>query len=333
MTTVLVTGAAGYIGSVLCGELLHRGLKVIGVDSLIYNNGSAVLPLLGHRQFSFVRQDVRDATAIYRDCGKQADVIIPLAALVGAPVCDRHPIGAEQVNFNAVADLCSQMSSDQLLIYPNTNSGYGQTTGDESCVETDPLNPISIYGRTKCRAEQYVLDHHTRTVVFRLATVFGASPRMRLDLMVNDFTRRLVDIRQRVRLGYQRDLLHIFEPHFKRNFVHVRDVTGAFFHTIAHQESDVTPSRMSGVYNLGLPDSNLTKLELAHRICNIIGLSRDHVVESAGKDPDQRNYIVSNDKVLATGFQFANSLDKGIREVAQLCEMMSNEETSRMTNV
>lgn len=332
MANILVTGCAGYIGSVLCQELLAAGHHVVGVDNLIYNNGQTILPLLGHPQFQFINEDVRNANAVYEQAGKTADVIIPLAALVGAPICQNRPIAAEQINFQAVADLCDLMSPWQLLIYPNTNSGYGQTDGDRPCVETDTLSPISIYGRTKCRAEQYVLDHHERTTVFRLATVFGASPRMRMDLMVNDFTQQLVDIRERIRLGCQGtdNTFHIFEPHFKRNFVHVRDVSRVFKFAIT---SFLTDNHMPGVYNFGLPESNLTKLELAHAICQVIGLDKSVVVEGDGKDPDQRNYIVSNIKILNQGFSFNHCLRKGIREVQEICSMFSGAALKKMNNL
>ena len=319
---------------------------VIGIDNLMYNNGSALLPLLGDRNFVFERLDARDAASLYAEIGWEADVILPLAALVGAPVCANKPLAAKQVNFNAVADLCDLMSPHQFLIYPNTNSGYGQTDGDRPCLETDPLNPISVYGKTKCGAEEYVLSRNGRSVVFRLATVFGASPRMRMDLMVNDFTRKLWTVQNRLRhrqtlekeplIPSQQRIwdnlaptLGIFEPHFQRNFVHVRDVANAFCFAMESQLSD---RPLSGVYNLGLPDSNMTKLELAHTICDVLGMSRECVTESVGKDPDQRNYIVSNDKILTTGFEFQHSLNRGIREVEQICRMTSHAVLDTMNN-
>lgn len=322
--TVLLTGAAGYIGSTLVGHLLDARYRVIGVDNLTYDNGPALLPYVGHPHFSFERLDVQDEAPV-NILARKADVVIPLAALVGAPLCEREPERARAVNRAAVESLARTLSPHQLLLYPNTNSGYGQTDGNSFVTEEDPLTPISVYGETKCAAERAVLDH-PNGIAFRLATVFGASPRMRLDLMVNDFTRHLA-ARKRQADDAQKLIIPfaIFEPHFKRNFVGVRDVCRAFVHMLTY-----TGPR--GVFNLGLPTANLTKMELAHKVCDAIGLSREAVVVGEGKDPDRRNYLVSNDKVLRAGFKFEQSLEAGIREVARVCDLVTHEQAKSMRN-
>jgi len=325
---VLVTGCCGYIGSVLVGQLLNAGCRVIGVDNLFYKNGYAVLPYLGHERFQFFRMDVQD-TRNLAFLAEQCDVIIPLAAMVGAPICEKdehHIRWATSINSWSITDLVESLSPNQRVIYPNTNSGYGQTEGDRYVTEHDLLAPISVYGKTKCEGEKAVLNH-PNGVSLRLATVFGASPRMRMDLMVNDFTWRLFNIRHRLNLREsgktigttKADVqLSIYEPHFKRNFVHVRDVCNAFLFMLGRHH-------LRGPYNLGLPTANLTKMELAHAICDILGLDRRVVVVGNGEDPDKRNYLVSNEKILSTGFLFKHTLEMGVREVETVCSTCSTQ--------
>jgi nucleoside-diphosphate-sugar epimerase len=210
------------------------------------------------------------------------------------------------VNEDSIVGLIKTLSPHQRVVYPNTNSGYGQTDGTSQVTENDPVNPISCYGLTKCAAEKAVLEH-PNSVCFRLATVFGVSPRMRLDLLVNDFTYKISH--------FDAKPFQLFEPHFKRNFVGVRDVSRAFMFMLGYD--------YTGVYNLGLPTANLSKIELAHRICHVLNVPKEAVYIGKGKDPDQRNYIVSNDKILSTGFKFRHELDDGIREVARLCPLLS----------
>jgi len=316
---ILVTGCAGYVGSVLVGRLLDWGYTVVGVDKLMFNNGPALLPYLGHPCFEFHELDVQDTLPV-SGLAAECDVVIPLAALVGAPLCDkdgRHNEMAHAVNYWAVKNLVKGLSHHQLVIYPNTNSGYGTTEGTRACTEDDQLAPISTYGWTKGEGEKAVLDH-PKGVSFRLATVFGASPRMRLDLMVNDFTVKL-----------KRDKsISIFEPHFMRNFVGVQDVACAFIHAIQR------PKRVApGAYNLGLPDANLTKMQLAHEVCDVLGLPLSAATVGAGEDPDKRNYLVSNDKILATGFRFGHRLVDGIREVATVYDTHTPAQLAQMRNV
>lgn len=322
---VLVTGCAGYLGSVLLRRLLDNHHAVVGADSLRYQNGHALLPYLGERNFEFHRLDVRDTDGAAR-LAARADAVVLLAALVGAPVCDEHQGEAVSTNCDAIAFLLRRLSPSQRVLYPNTNSGYGQTDGTRACTEDDPLDPVSLYGTTKCEAEKAVLDRDN-SASLRLATVFGASPRMRMDLLVNDFTHkiwRLKDVTRRPGRHAYPPLL-IYEPHFRRNFVGVQDVARAFTFLLHRQKLD-------GVFNVGLPTANLTKLELAHRACDRLGVSREAVAVGEGHDVDRRNYFVSNDKILSTGFRFYHQLEDGIAEVEKVCETHDHAQLERMRN-
>ncbi|MFO0928140.1 MAG: NAD(P)-dependent oxidoreductase [Gemmataceae bacterium] len=295
---VLVTGGLGYIGSVLCEHLLNDGYHVTALDSLMYGVGQqGLFHLCAHPAFDFVRGDVRDEQ-VMRSAVRNADVIIHLAAIVGAPACERDPILATSVNLDSARSLVRLCSPQQLIIYPNTNSGYGITTGADYCTEDSPIKPISLYGKTKVEAERVLLERG-RTVAFRLATVFGMSPRMRLDLLVNHF----------VHAAYTEGYLVIFEKDFKRNFVHVRDVADCFLHAMRHTD------RMSGkAYNLGLDAANLSKEELALKVKEFVPNFYIHFAP-IGQDPDKRNYMVSNQRLRDAGFEAQRSLDAGIREL------------------
>ncbi|HEY5999177.1 MAG TPA: NAD(P)-dependent oxidoreductase [bacterium] len=293
--TVLVTGGAGYLGSVLVPELLRRGHAVTVVDSFLYRQQS-LLECCHDPNLRIVRGDARDPDVLRRPLAG-ADYVIPLAALVGAPLCDRDAVGATTTNRDAVATLTRLASAEQRFVLPCTNSGYGIGARDAPCTEEMPLKPISLYGRTKVEAERIVLEHGG--ISLRLATVFGMSPRMRLDLLVNDFTYRALRDRYLV----------VFEGHFRRNYLHVRDVAAAFIHAMEHFES------MRGeAYNAGLSDANLTKLELCAKIKEQIpGFL--FLEAPLGEDPDKRDYLVSNRKIEATGFRPAHSLEAGIAEI------------------
>jgi nucleoside-diphosphate-sugar epimerase len=300
---VLVTGGAGYLGSVMCEHLLAAEHQVTAVDNLLHRQRS-LFHLCGDPRFDFVRGDVRDERLMAR-LVKGADVLIPLAAMVGAPACDRDPWLATSVNQEAVRLLNRLRSPQQLVIYPNTNSGYGVTSGNGHCTEETPLEPISLYGRTKVEAERELLDT-PNTITFRLATVFGMSPRMRLDLLVNHF------VHAAVTEGY----LVIFEKDFKRNYVHIRDVADCFLYAIQHAD------RLVGrPYNLGLDAANLSKAELAVAIKQFVPQFFIHFAE-VGSDPDKRNYVVSNQRLREAGFEARRSLDEGIRELLKGYRML-----------
>ncbi len=292
----LITGGAGYIGSVMTEEFLKRGYAVTVLDDFRYCRTS-LLHLCGHAGLEAVRGDVRDP-AVLRPLVAAADVIVPLAAVVGAPACDLHPLDAESINVGAVRELNRLRGREQKVVFPVTNSGYGVGTSGEYCTEESPLKPLSAYGKHKVEAEKILRDKGS-CVSFRLATAFGVSPRMRVDLLVNDFTYRAVRDR----------CIVLFEAHFKRNYIHVRDIARAFLFALDNFE------KMDGeVYNLGLSDANLSKLELCRAIeKHVPGLVI--LVSEIGEDPDKRDYIVSNEKVERAGFRTRHSLDSGIREL------------------
>lgn len=296
MPHVFVTGAAGYIGSILCGCFLDAGYRVTALDSLVHGQPS-LFHLCGRPGFEFVDGDTRDESLVARLL-RDADVVVPLAAVVGAPACDRDPALAWAVNRDAVRTLNRRRSRDQLIVFPTTNSGYGTTAGDTFCTEETPLEPISVYGRSKVEAEADLLDS-PNAITLRLATVFGISPRLRLDLLVNHFVHAAVTD------GY----IVLFEKDFKRNFVHVRDVADCFVFAVEHAASMV-----GRPYNVGLDAANLSKEELALKIKAHVPRLYLHSA-AVGSDPDKRNYVVSNQRLREAGFEARRSLDEGIQEL------------------
>jgi nucleoside-diphosphate-sugar epimerase len=293
---ILVTGGAGYIGSILVPRLLAEGHDVTVVDNFMYQQ-SSLLDCCFHKRLTIIRSDVRD-DRVLSELVRKADAILPLACLTGAPICQRDPHTAKAVNFDAVRTIAELLSPQQLMVFPSTNSGYGVGQPDIYCDEETPLRPVSLYGRLKVDLEAILLESGN-CVTFRFATLFGVSPRMRLDLLVNDFTYRAVTDR----------CIVLFEPHFKRNYLHVRDAARAFIHVLNNYE------QLKGrPYNVGLSDANLSKWEL----CEVIQRHLPHfafLVAEMGEDPDKRNYIVSNQRIEATGFKPSVSLDEGIEEL------------------
>ncbi len=292
---ILVTGGAGYLGSILVPALLARGGSVTVVDNFMYGQ-TPLLDCCADEKLSIVRGDVRDERLLL-PLLKKADVIMPLACLVGAPLCAQRPLEARSINLDAILMLLKNASKSQRFISPTTNSGYGVGQEGVFCTEETPMNPISLYGVLKVELEQALLA--AGAVSLRLATVCGVSPRMRLDLLVNDFTYRAVVDR----------FVVLFEAHFKRNYIHVRDVARAFCHALDHFDA------MQGQpYNVGLSDANLSKMELCLEIQKQVP---DFTIMEApiGKDPDQRNYIVSNAKIEATGYKPQVSIQRAIAEL------------------
>lgn len=311
MDRVLVTGGAGYIGSVLVEELLKLNYQVTVLDNFMYGQNS-ILHLVHHKNLNIIKGDVRDRS-LMRDLIAESDVVVPLAAIVGAPACDKDPWLASSVNKQSVLSMLEMVSNDQRILMPTTNSAYGSGDDDNECDENSPLKPISLYAREKVEVESALMQF-TGATSYRLATVFGMSPRMRLDLLVNDFVRRaLVD-------GF----VVLFEGHFKRNYIHVRDVVAAFILALKF------PSQFVGeVFNVGLSSANLSKVELCERIKKVIP---NFVFMEAPlhRDPDQRNYVVSNAKIEARGFAPTYDLEAGIRELVKGIPLMN---TRNFTNL
>lgn len=302
---ILVTGGAGYLGSTLVPALLEAGHKVTVLDNFMFGQ-SSLNHVCHHPNFTVVNGDVRLENVMPKLMTK-ADIIIPLAAYVGAPLCARDPVGASTVNHDAIMMMLKHVSREQRILMPTTNSAYGTGDKDNFCNEESPLRPISQYAVEKVEIEKALMQH-PNAISFRLATVFGMSPRMRIDLLVNDFTYRAV---------YDRFVV-LFEPHFKRNYIHVRDVARVFLHGISQFET------MKGqIYNVGLSDANVSKYELCvaihKRLPEFVFLEAP-----VGKDPDQRNYIVSNAKVEAAGYKPVYSLDAGIVDLIKGYTMIKN---------
>lgn len=302
---ILITGGAGYLGSIMVPDLLAAGHKITVIDNFLYKQSS-----LNHcaysENFRVIKGDVRDKSVISPYI-KDADVVIPLAALVGAPICSFDPVGATTINHDAILLMLKLLSKDQIVLMPTTNSAYGSGDENNFCTEETPLCPISQYAKEKVEVEKQLMDREN-AVSFRLATVFGMSPRMRIDLLVNDFTYRAV---------YDKFVI-LFEGQFKRNYVHVRDVSRAFTHAINNY------NRMKGqIFNVGLSEANVSKLQLCEYIKKKIP-DFVYIEAPVGKDPDQRNYIVSNAKLEATGYKTEFSLERGIEELIKGYQMIRN---------
>jgi nucleoside-diphosphate-sugar epimerase len=301
---ILITGGAGYLGSVITGKMLEKGYQVTVLDKLIFNQTS-LLQYTANPYFKFIHGDVRNEKLLERLC-LDSDVIIPLAAIVGFPACASEPELAREVNFTQIFNIVKYTNGlGKKILYPNTNSGYGIGVGQTECTEESPLNPISVYGSTKCEAESF-LKSNTDAIMFRLATVFGVSPRMRTDLLVNDFTYKAITDKYIV----------VFEKNFKRNFIHIQDVASVFLFMLENYDK-----YKGEVFNVGLSDANLSKQELLEKI-------QSHVKNFAVsyndyyEDPDKRDYIVSNEKVESTGWSPNWTVDMGIEELIMAYQMI-----------
>jgi nucleoside-diphosphate-sugar epimerase len=308
---ILVTGGAGYIGSILVPALLTEGYEVVVLDNFMFGQ-SSLLDCCVNEHFSVIRGDCRDKEIVQKAI-KGADIIIPLAAIVGAPMCNADRTAATSTNLEAIKLLLSLRSTQQRVIFPTTNSGYGVGEKGKYCTEESPLKPVSLYGKVKVEAEKAILDAGN-AITFRLATVFGMSPRMRIDLLVNEFVYRAM---------YDRFIV-LFEGHFKRNYIHIRDVARAFIHAVKNFNN-----MKDEPYNVGLSEANLSKLELCAKIKEQLP---DFVYLEApvGKDPDQRDYIVSNEKIEKTGFKPMYSLETGIKELIKGYTILHNTKYSNV---
>lgn len=305
MQKILVTGGAGYIGSILVPQLLNEGHKVTVIDNYMYKQ-NALAELIINKNFNLDVSDVRDFANIKKLLGKN-DILIPLAAIVGAPACSKNPVESTSINKDSILNLFKLVSKDQIVIMPTTNSAYGSGNEENYCDENSPLNPLSLYARDKVEVEKELLQLNN-WISFRLATVFGLSPRMRLDLLVNNFVyRALVD-----------KFIVLFEGHFKRNYIHVRDVSNAFNFAISNIDS-----MNKNIFNVGLSEANISKMELCQEIHKLLP---DFVIkeEEFTKDPDQRNYIVSNKKIEKMGFVTSIDLYTGLKELVSGISIFKN---------
>ena len=311
MMKILITGGAGYLGSAIVPKLVKKNFHVTVLDNLLFKQFT-LHEMFKYDNFDFILEDVKNFEKVNK-LAKDFDLIIPLAGLVGAPVCDLHPLDAVKINQNSVEELCNYLPKTTKIIIPVTNSGYGISQPDEICTEETKLNPISIYGKTKVAAEKITLQRGN-SISFRLATVFGVTSRMRTDLLVNNF------VLEAVRKNY----LKIFEGHFMRNYIHVQDVARVMLFAIENFQK-----LKNNCYNFGLEEANLSKLQLAHFIKKYVPKL---VIEESkeGKDPDQRNYTVSNKKILSTGFKFKYSLDIGVKELIKAYKMLPEDNFSNL---
>ena len=309
---VLITGGAGYIGSVLTEVLLDNGYNVTVFDNLIYKQTS-LLHLCDNKKFEFVKGDVINQKELLPYIVNN-DIIIPLAAIVGAPACDANKDLATAINYTQIEFIVDNLRKNQKLLMPNTNSQYGSSK--DIITEDSPFNPLSHYAVTKCKAEEYIMDWGNG-ICLRLATVFGSSPRMRTDLLVNDFVYKAMS----------QDCLVLFQSHFKRNYIHVRDIAYTFLHCIENYD------KLNGeVFNVGLSNANLNKMELAETIK--IYFPYLVILENEfGKDIDNRNYIVSNDKLEATGWLPRYTIEDGIEELMSAYQMIITDNNKKYTNL
>ena len=310
MKKILITGGAGYLGSMIATSFVEKGFHVTVLDNLLFKKNT-ILHLLKKKNFEFINGDVRDKI-LYSELIYKNDIIFPLAALVGAPLCEKNKFDAIDINQKAIEYLCKIKSKDQIIFYPNTNSGYGITKKNEICTEKMSLNPISLYGITKCNAEKSIMEKEN-SIVFRLATVFGIGYRNRVDLLVNNFTY----------IALKEKKILLFEPEFRRNYIHIKDIVMTFEFCL--QNFNNTKNE---IYNIGLSSANLTKLALCQEIKKIIP-DFDIRISKDGKDPDKRDYYVSNNKIESKGWLPNITLQEGIKELAEGYLKLKSDEFDR----
>ena len=308
---ILVTGGAGYIGAMLVPELLKLGHKVKVVDNFMFHQTS-LNQCCSNSNFTIINGDIRDKEFILQHY-EDAEIIIPLAAYVGAPLCNKDKTGAQTVNHDAIIMMLEHLKDEQIVLMPTTNSAYGSRNANNLWDETSPLNPIAKYAIDKVAIEKKLMEREN-SISFRLATVFGMSPKMRIDLLVNDFVYRAVNDK----------FVVLYEGHFKRNYIHVSDVVRVFIHGI-----DQFPKLKGKIFNVGLSDANISKFELCERIK--LQIPNFVIMEAPmAADPDQRNYIVSNLKIESSGWKPKTNLDLGIQELIKGYVMLKN---SRYGNI
>jgi nucleoside-diphosphate-sugar epimerase len=303
---ILVTGGAGYIGSMLVPALLNSSYKVTVIDNFMYKQNS-LAHVCEDKNFEIINGDIRNLK-LMKLLIDEHDIILPLAAIVGAPLCNKDPYAAQSINHDAIIEMLKICSANHQIIMPTTNSAYGSGGENNYCDEKSKLNPISKYAVDKVEIEKHLMKREN-SISYRLATVFGMSPRMRIDLLVNDFVYR----------AFHDTTLIVFEGHFKRNYIHVRDVVTSFLHAINNFDK-----MKSEIFNVGLSDANLSKLELCAEIKKLLP-NFVYIEEKIKQDPDQRNYIVSNKKIEATGFKTKYPILEGVKELIKGYTMIKNQ--------